>query len=264
MYEKKYSSENKDRIRSYFFVIRQLASREIGSRNKGKRLGQLWNVITPMVSMLTMSILFAFVFERDFGQFMPFVFTGTIVFGFFDGGMSGCLGSLSGNKNLMIRTKIPRNILVIEKLYVAFIQMLFSIIGYVIVLIATGTQVGFFAFLIPVDVVLSAVIILGLGKILAVANVYFADISYFYKIIMRFVFYGSAIFYEAEILSPVMQQIIMFNPIYLSISFARSCILYNSMPAAGIWIRLIIYAVVVYILGTLIFKKGSQDVVAKL
>ena len=254
----------KDRIKSYIFVIRQLASREMKHGNKGKWLGQLWNVITPVVSMLTMSILFAFVFKKDFRQFVPYVFTGTIMFGFYDSGMSGCLNALAENKNLMIRTKIPKNILVIEKLYEAFIRMLFSVVGYVIALIVTGTPVGFFAFLIPVDVFFSALIILGIGKILAVINVYFADISYFYKILMRFVFYASAIFYDADKLSPAMQQIIMFNPIYLSITFARSCILYNGMPSAGIWVRLIIYAVVVYVIGTVIFKKGSQDVVAKL
>jgi len=255
-----YSSD----FKQYIYVVRQLASRELKQGNSSKKLGQLWNVINPFVSMITMSLIFGAVFHRDIKEFIPYVFTGIIIFGFYDRSMGGAMRALSGNKALLIRTKIPKNLLVIEKVYVSFLQMLFALVGYVIVLIVVGTRVTPHIALVPIMILLSIMIMIGIGKILAVINVYFADISYFYKIIMRFVFYSSALFYHAERLSPAMQQVIMFNPIYLSITFARACILYNGVPAIGIWIRLIVYAVVIYIVGSLIFKKGSQDIVAKL
>lgn len=265
MKENQSSEQKKSRLKQDFFVIRQLSSKEIKRGNASKNLGQLWNVVTPIVSMITLTIIFATVFKHDdVGSFATFVFTGTILFGFYDKGMGSAMGALSGNKSLLIRTKIPKNLLVIEKVYVAFIYMLFSLVGYVIVIIFTRTPVGPTAFLALVVGALSFIIILGIGKILAVINVYFADISYLYRVAMRLVFYGSGIFYSASRLSPVMQQIVSFNPIYLSISFARSCILYNEIPAADVWIKLIIYAAGFYIAGTLIFNKGSQDVVAKL
>ena len=246
------------------YVVRQLASREIKHDNSSSKFGQLWNILNPVIAMLTMSFIFAAVFHNDLRTFVPFCFTGTIIFGFYDRSMSGALKALSGNKTLLIRTKIPKNILVFEKVYVSFIQMLFALVGHAIARIITGTRITPHIALVPVMIVLSIMVMVGIGKILAVLNVYFADISYFYKVIMRFVFYSSALFYNAERLSPAMQQIIMFNPIYLSITFARSCIIYNSFPSPEIWIRLIIYAVVTYIIGTLIFNKGSQDVVAKI
>lgn len=257
-------SEKKARLKQYIFVIRQLASREIKRGNTSKMLGQMWNILTPFISMLTMAVLFAFVFHRDIVTYMPYVFTGTIVYGFFNSGMNGCMHSLSGNKNLLIRTKIPKNLLTIEKVYVALIHMAFSLVGYVAILIITGTRVGPAVALAPVGIVFAIFIILGIGKILAVINLYFADISYFYQVIMRLVFYGSALFYEADRLSPVVQKVVGFNPIFLTITFERSCILYNQIPEPMIWIKLIIYAVVIYLIGTAVFNKGSQDAVAKL
>ena len=81
---------------------------------------------------------------------------------------------------------------------------------------------------------------------------------------MRLVFYASAIFFHVERASPAMRVIISNNPVYLTIHFERACILYNHMPEPLVWIKLIIFAVALYIVGSLIFKKGSQDVVAKL
>lgn len=257
-------TEEGSSFKQYIYVVRQLAARELKHGNSSKKLGQLWNIINPIISMITMSIIFGAIFKHDLKEFIPYVFTGTIIYGFYDRSMGGAMNSLSGNKTLLIRTKIPKNLLVFEKVYVSFIQMLFALVGYVAALIITGTKITPHIAFLPIMIILSIIIMVGIGKILAVINVYFADISYFYKIIMRFVFYASALFYHAEKLSPAMQQVIMFNPIYLSITFARACILYNGVPAFGIWIRLVIYAVVIYIIGSLIFKKGSQDVVARL
>ena len=256
---------NKSKLKNYFFVIRQMSSRELKRGHASSALGQLWNVINPIISMLTMSLIFAFVFKHDLRTFIPYVYTGIIVYAFYNEGMKGCMSALTRNKGLLIKTHIPQNVLLMEKVYVAFRRMLFSAIGYVIALILTGTHVGWPIVLVPVIVFLSAVIMLGIGKILAVVNIYFADIKYFYRVIMRrMILYGSAIFYHAEKLSPAMQAVIMFNPIYLSITALRACILYNGVPAPGIWIRLVIFAAVTYTIGTIVFKKGAQNVVARL
>ena len=251
-------------LKQHIFVVRQLAAREIRHDNASKKLGQFWNIVNPMIQMITMVLIFGAAFHRDIKEFVPYVFTGVIIYGFYERGMGGALRSLSGNKTLLIRTKIPKNLLVIEKVYVSFIRLLFSLVGYAAALIITGTRITPHIALVPIMVVLSVVIMIGIGKMLAVINVYFADITYFYKLVMRLVFFSSAIFYNAEKLSPVMQKVIMFNPIYLSITFARSCILYNGVPAPGIWIRLIIFAAAAYLIGSLVFRKGAQDVVAKL
>ena len=257
-------SDKKNKLKQYFFVVRQLAAKEIKHENSSKKFGQIWNILLPFVQMITMAVLFAFVFQKDIKEFMPYVFTGTIVYGFYNNAMSGCLKALSANKGLLIRTKIPKNLFVAEKVYAAFIRMLFSLVGYVIILIVTGTTVGPLVVLAPVGILFAVFISAGIGKILAVINVYFADISYFYKILMKLVFYGSAIFFQVERASPAVQSIMGFNPIYLTICFERNCILYNQISEPLIWVKLIIYSIVIFLIGSVVFKKGSQDVVAKL
>ena len=70
------------------------------------------------------------------------------------------------------------------------------------------------------------VMMLGIGKMLAVINVTFADITYFYKIFTLFLMYGSAIFYRVDRLPLTMQKVMtILNPLYIVISIARECIM---------------------------------------
>lgn len=248
----------------YMFVIRQLAKRDIKRGNTSAILGQLWNIINPFIYMITMVIIFSAVFKNNIPNFPVYILTGTIIYTLFDSGTVGAMGSLVSGKSFILKTRIPKNIFVIEKVYVAFINMLYSLIGYVILLIVTGVTPNPFMLLVPLDIAICLVMIMGLGKILAIINVYFADIEYFYKILMLLFMYGSAIFYSTSGLAPAAQVVMSFNPIYIAITIARICVMDGYAPGPMLWVKLICYAVFFYLIGSLVFKKGTQDIVAKL
>ena len=75
--------------------------------------------------------------------------------------------------------------------------------------------------------------------------------------------YSSAIFYPIESTAPIMQEIIMRNPVYNYITCARKCILYGSLPSAEEWARFFIWSVGVYIIGKLYFEKMHNKVLQK-
>ena len=255
---------NSEKRRQYMFVIRQLARRDVKRGNASTFLGQLWNVINPFIYMITMVIIFSAIFKNNLPNFPVYVLTGTIIFTLFDAGTVGAMKSLVSSKSFLVRTRIPKNIFVIEKVYVAFINMIYSMIGYVILLIVTGVTPNPYMFLVSIDIAISLIMILGIGKILAVINVYFADIEYFYHILMLLFMYGSAIFYSMDRMAPAAQMVMSFNPIYIAITIARICVLDGQAPGPMLWVKLGCYAVFFYILGSFIFKKGTQDIVAKL
>ena len=250
--------------RQYIFVIRQLARRDVTRGNSSKFLGQIWNVINPFIHMITMVLVFSAIFENSIPNYRIYVLTGTIIYSLYNSGTTGAMKALVRNKRFLIRTRIPMNVFVIEKVYVAFIHMLYSLIGYVILLIIFQIPPNPCMLLVIPDIALSLVLIYGIGKILAVINVYFADIQYFYRILMVLFMYGSAIFYSADRLAPAVQAIINVNPIYISITMARNCVIGATCPNGIMWLTLACYAVGFYLLGSYVFKKGTQDVVAKL
>ena len=264
MTEENVQIRNREKRRQYMFVIRQLARRDVKRGNSSAFLGQFWNVINPFVYMITMVIIFSAIFRSGIPNFPVYVLTGTIIYSLFNSGTTGAMKSLVAGKIFLVRTRIPKNVFVIEKVYVALINMLYSMIGYVILVAISGITPNIFMLLVPVDVAICLVMIYGIGKILAVINVYFADIEYFYKILMLLLMYGSALFYSVDRMAPAVQMIMSFNPIYIAITIARICVMDGYAPGPMLWVKLVCYAVFFYLLGTLVFKRGTQDIVAKL
>ena len=106
---------------------------------------------------------------------------------------------------------------------------------------------------------------LGIGKMLAVINVTFADITYFYKIFTLFLMYGSAIFYRVDRLPLTMQKVMtILNPLYIVISIARECIMERAYPNWKLWMILSLYAGGCYVVGTIFFNRKIEDIVAKM
>lgn len=108
------------------------------------------------------------------------------------------------------------------------------------------------------------VMMTGIGKILAVINVTFADITYFYKIFTLFLMYSSAIFYHITRLSPTMQNFMLINPLYIVITIARKCMMECAFPDWKMWVILGLYAAGCYLAGTVYFNKKIENIVAKL
>ena len=104
----------------------------------------------------------------------------------------------------------------------------------------------------------------GMGKLLATINVSFADITYFYKIFTLMLMYGSALFYRLDRLAPYVQDVMIINPIYISITIARIAIMDGARPPIIMWIVMSVYAVVGYVVGTYVFDKEADNIVAKL
>lgn len=253
------------KIKQNMFVIQQLVKREKKRDNTSTNLGQLWQILNPFINMMILVVLFSTVFKvDDFVNYPLYVCTGTMLYELFVQGTNGCMVSLVLNKQFLIKTTIDRNIFVLEKMCVALTNLVFSFVIYIGMMIAFRVPFHAVSILVIVDIMIFSVFVLGVGKILSVINVYFADINYFYSIFTLFIFYGTAIFYKPDRLSPTLQVVMSWNPIYVSIAIARQLLIDGIFPSVNLWIKLFLYAAVFYFIGTMIFERESENIVAKL
>ena len=56
--------EKKERRKQYFFVIRELTSREIKRKYSRSYLGIVWSVLNPLLMMAVLSMIFSQLFQR--------------------------------------------------------------------------------------------------------------------------------------------------------------------------------------------------------
>ena len=70
--------------------------------------------------------------------------------------------------------------------------------------------------------------------------------------------YLTPIMYDISLISTKLQPFLKLNPLYHYINFAREIILYNRIPQPFTWVVCLISALVVLIIGIVVFKK-NQD-----
>ena len=252
-------------LRQNVFVIRQLVARDKKRSVSSTFMGELWEILNPLINMVVMVLVFGQMFGKGTaGSFPLYVLTGTTIYGLFTSGTTMCLNALMGNKSFLIKTQLSKNVYVVQKIWLAFRNFLFSLLIYafVIALYRIPPSVTWLLF-IP-DIALMLIMMVGIGKILAIINVTFADITYFYKIFTLMIFYGSALFYHVDRVAPVMQRILQLNPVYLSIAIARGCVMEHVYPSWRWWCVLGVYAVGCYAVGSIFFRKKVEDIVAKM
>lgn len=254
-----------EELRQNVFVIRQLVARDKKRSVSSTFMGELWEILNPLINMVVMVLVFGKMLGGNIENRFPlYVLTGTMLYGLFASGTTMCLDALFGNRTFLIKTQIGKNIYILEKILLAFRNFLFSSLIYIFVLVLYRVSPDAVWLLVIPDILLLLIMMIGVGKMLAVINVTFADITYFYKIFTLMLFYGSALFYQIERMSGIMQKLLLVNPVYVAIAIARECVMKYQFADWKMWIILSSYAVGCYVVGTCFFNKKIENIVAQM
>ena len=254
-----YKNSKRDLLQ-YFFVIRELTAREIKRKYARSVLGILWSVLNPLLTMVVMSLIFSTMFRRNIENFPIYYLTGQIFWTLFSTATNSAMTALVDNKSLLIKAKLPKQTFVLSRIYTVLVNFGYTCIAYILMLLVFGIEPKATMLLFLVDVLYALVMSVGVGMILSVEYVFFADIKYFYGIFLTLLMYFSAIFYPVDRLSEGMQKVISYNPVYCLIAFARQSVMYGQVPDTVIWRNLTIWCVVSFVLGYVVFHHKENKV----
>lgn len=249
--------------KQYFFVIRELTSREIKRKYARSYLGIIWSVLNPLLTMIVMSLIFSYMFKRTIENFPLYYLTGNLFWGLFSQGTNSAMTALVDNKNLLLKAKLPKQTFVLSRVYTSFVNFGYTCIAYVLMLLVFRIRPSWTMLLFIPDVILSLIFATGIGYILAIMYVFFADIKHLYGVLLTLLMYMSAIFYPVTSLPPILQEVIGYNPIYMMIYIAREAVVYNHVPHYSAWIKLGISAIVSMAIGLYVFRKKQNDVMQR-
>lgn len=254
---------DKEQKKQYWFVIRELTGREIKRKYSRSYLGILWSVLNPLLSMTVLSMIFTQIFKRAIENFPIYYLTGYIIWLAFTGATNAAMTTLVDNKMLLIKVKLPMEVFILTRVYTALVNMGYSVVAYVIMLVVFRVTPKWTMLLFPVIIVLLFLFSLGISYILATAYVFFGDVKHLYSVILTLWMYCSAIFYPIDNLEGVIRVVIEWNPIFNYIDAARSIVMYGQIPPTWEIARMILWAAGMYVFGYYIFRKHKNDVMQK-
>ncbi len=256
--------ERSERTKQYWFVIRELTSREIKRRYARSRLGIVWSVLSPLLHMAVLSLVFSRMWERSIEHYPIYYLTAYILWQLFTQSTNHAMTSLVDNKNLLIKVKLPMRVFVLSRAYTALVNFFYSLIGFAAMICVFRVWPNWTVFFSPVIVFLLCLFSLGVAYILAVANVFFGDIRYLYEVFLTLLLYLSALFYPVDRLGGIMQTVVRINPIFEFFDSMRCIFLYGTMPTLNQMIYLAVWSVGLYLLGTLTFNLNRNNIMKKI
>ena len=256
--------DNKEQRKQYWFVIRELTSREIKRKYSRSKLGIIWSVLNPLLFMVVISLIFSKMFSRSIENFPIYYLCGYILWNFFTTATNSAMTSFVDNKNMLIKVKLPMEVFLLSRVYTAFVNFLYSLIAFVLMLIVFRITPHITLIFFPVIVFFEIFFALGISYILSTAYVFFGDIKHLYSVILTLWMYMSALFYPVTSLPDMLQGVISYNPIFVYINALRNIVMYAQWPDGTEVIKMAGYAAVVYIIGFLIFRANKNRIMQKI
>ena len=251
-------------LKQWNFVITQISQKEQKRKTDETNLGFIWNMINPFLYMLILSVYYQNVIIHKIDNFPIFVFTGITMIHFYTNATIGAMHSLVNNKGFITKTQLPIEIFIFQKVFEAFKEMCYSAIALIPIMMYFHIKITFRAVqLIPI-LLLTVIVVNGMGEILAIAYVYFADISYLYSVFMTMMFFVSGTFIPIDHMPAKLHTVLTYNPIFLSIYLVRNSLIYNLPSHWTAWVKLTVWAVLLFILGRFLMIKNKNGIVGKM
>lgn len=246
-----------NKIVKYQFLFEELVKRDFKKKYKRTVLGMLWSLIAPLLQLAVMALVFTKFFGRTTEYYVIYLFTGNLLFSYYNDATQGGMRSLLQNSAIFCKVDVPKYMFLLSRNIQSLINFGLSLIIYFVFVIAYGISLKWSFLLLIIPIFCIMIFNIGLGMILSACYVFFRDIEYLYGVFVMLLNYLSAIFYTVNSFSPTTQKLFYLNPIYSYISYFRKIVIYNQIPSIKHHLLCIGYALVILCIGSWVYKKNN-------
>ncbi|RRR96581.1 ABC transporter permease [Glycomyces terrestris] len=182
-----------------------LVRRDLAVKYQATVMGYVWSLIEP----LGLTVIYWFVFDVVFGGgssipadengnrpgYLVFIVSGIFAYQWFSSAVNEGAKSLGGQASLITVMKVPREVFPVSKVFARFAEYVVGFPILIAVAILDGGVFGLNLLWLFPAILVQAMLTTGMVFILAAANVLFRDVQRFLPLVMRVLFYASAIIY---------------------------------------------------------------------
>ena len=246
----------------YRELLQTLLRRELRAKYKGTALGILWSYVHPLVMIAVYTLVFSVLWRAVEVEHYPlFVVTGLATWAFFQASIQAATASLTANAPLLKKVWFPREIIpaaVVLSQAVSAAVMFAVVVPIDLLVVPETRRTAILA--LPMFLALFC-LALGLGWMLATANVFFRDIEHFLGVLFLPWFFLTPVFYSLDqlpgsIAYPWLADFLRYaNPITPYVEGIRSVILTGVVPGPGMLAYIFLVGPVVGFLGLLVLQR---------
>jgi lipopolysaccharide transport system permease protein len=200
---------------AYRELLYFLTWRDVKVRYKQTAIGVTWAVLQPVLTTALFTVIFSNFARFDTGgiAYPLFALSGLMIWLYVHTAVTMASGSFVGNANLVTKVYFPRLIVPLAAVLAGLVDLVFSFVILVGLMLYYGTSPTWQLVLVPVFIVLSAMLAAALGILFSALNVKFRDVKFALPFLLQVWMIASPIFYPLTLLSDKWKLIFAINPL---------------------------------------------------
>lgn len=248
-----------------FLVRIPMAERK--ARNQDSVLGQLWNLLNPLLLIAVYYLIFGVVLGVEgrggVEAYLPFLIVGIIAFDYTRSATQAGSQTMVRHRALMQTVSFPRAVLPLSVLVAETAAYLYAVpVMLVLASLAPGGPAPQLSWLLLVPALaIQAMFNLGALMIVARISIRFRDIQQFLPYLLRLLLYASGVLIPISVdLIPntTLVAVLQANPMYNLVEMVRGAVLYGGGDAR-VWLVGTGWAVATLLIGFWYFRRAENE-----
>ena len=245
----------------YRDLIWMLVIRDLKVRYRRSVIGFLWTMLQPLLTMLVLHAVFSSIFRFDIRNFPVYALSGIMFWNFFSQSITVSMNSLKSHAYILQKVPVPLAIFPVTTVISGVINLLFTLVPLLVILLATGHGIGPSLFFLPVAILVATLFTLGAGLLLSPLAVFFSDVVELVGVILTMLYFLTPIFYPLDIVADrEWFWVVRYNPIRSILEIFRDPIYFQKIPPLDHFTWALAVTAVVLTLGTIVFHRSSNKI----
>lgn len=255
-------------------LLVNLTMREVKGKYRRTILGQLWSLINPLATVLVYTLVFSVIFRTTppvgspsgVKSYALFLLCGLLPWTFFSTTVLTSIGSLVEGEGLIKKVYFPRINLPLAAAASAGFTWLIEMGLLTIVMLLFGSWTLPWIPLLLVFMLLQCLFASGIGMMLAILNVHFRDTQHFAGIALQLGMYLTPILYPITLVQQLaasrgrwVVDVFELNPMAHFVAVFRSLLYDNRWPTVVDSLWCVGAAVVIFVIGSIVFVRNEKS-----
>lgn len=276
MKKKKNLSNHTNNFLKYRYLLKELVFKDIKLQYRGSFLGIFWTFLQPLLNMIVLSLVFNNLFGKDNSKVVNYpiyLLCGRLMHEFFTKSTKRAMKSIRSRAGIIKKVYVPKYIYPLASVFSTFVTSMISMLVLVFVVAfyniakINPIDITWRVIFLFVPILICFTLSLGVGMILATADVFFKDIENIYDVFTTLLFYLTPIVYHPDRLGfaegSLMSYVIKLNPMAGIVNMFRACVIWGndflSYWDFGQMYYCIGLSAVLLVIGFIMFYKKQDD-----
>jgi ABC-type polysaccharide/polyol phosphate export permease len=249
------------------YLAYTLIANEIRKTYWGSFFGILGTFLNPLIILSIYTFVFSGILKIKFGtssgmgNFAVYLFCGLIPWMGFSEAVQRSSTILLDKKPLLKQTKFPKQLLPFCLTFSAFINQLFALSAFLIVLIFIRIKLNLCGFLLVIFFPFQLLFTFSFCLIVSSLNIFLRDIGIFLSTFLQLWFFCTPIFYPESIIPNQILPVMKINPMFHLVKIYRSLLLDGQLPPLASIAWFLISSIGLIMLASLIFNWIENKIV---